>query len=97
MKFSRDVIKFASGVLRGKKGKNIPTLEQALREMSECGCGLDCQKFGALVLPVHDASANKAGNLGFAAIYLTSTDGGVTITVNQKLLPAAEAAIEGFQ
>lgn len=48
-KHLKGVVKYLSGFVFSKKGKQIETQREAWREEAKCGCGIDCC-YKALVL-----------------------------------------------
>lgn len=91
----KDKVQFASGYA-SVGGKNVNSLEHGLREMSDCGCGIECKCHGIVTLPIWDANG-VAGIVGYGAIYLTSLDGGTTVSVVAATKEAAETAIDALK
>lgn len=68
--------------------KDVKTVEAALRELTRCGCGIECKCFGYLTLPDYNSTT---GEIIMKAIYLV--DGAVKVATVED----AEAELTGYQ
>ena len=70
----KGVVKYLSGFVFDKKGKQIETQREAWKAESQCGCGIDCC-YGALVLKDYATGVST---------YIYVEDGEVVSTTDPK-------------
>lgn len=81
-------VKFKQGVA-SKGSKNIESLKDALAADAKCGCGIECDCYGMLVLPNWNSTTGERED-GWA-IYIV--DGAIQVADKAT----AEAEIDGYK
>ena len=95
MSLSKGIVKLAQGILwsldRKGRRKGVTTLTEAMAKDAECGCGIDCNCYGYVVLPNWDSTATSTEPLDSRALFI------VDATLYIGTVAEAQAVIDGIK
>jgi hypothetical protein len=92
---SKGIVKLAQGLLwsldRKGRRKGVTTLTEAMAKDAECGCGIDCNCYGYVVLPNWDSTAASTEPVDSRALFI------VDATLYIGTVAEAQAVIDGIK